>query len=145
MRDVEALDSLWAEYCLPLRDALYVRQGEQVRAHDVSYDSDRPGGLVIGESFDLAAELAEDPEWVSWVDGQREVELPGGGQLWAGEGDQGSQGFFARLAEDGTLVWAVFLTESNPFTEIRPVGREATFTSTAGVVITVDIDDPAGR
>ncbi|MFE9334045.1 hypothetical protein [Streptomyces sp. NPDC006925] len=145
MRGVEALDSLWAEYCLPFCDALYVRQGEQARAYGVSYDSDRPGGLAVGESFDLAAELAEDPERVSWVDGQREVELPGGGLLWAGEGDQGSQGFFARLAEDGTLVWAVFLTESNPFTEIRLVGRGATFTSTAGVAVTVDIDDPARR
>ncbi len=103
----------------PLRDALYVRQAEQVRAYGVSYDSDRPGGLVIGESFDLAAELAEDPEWFTWVDGQREVELPGG-LLWTGEGDQGAQGCFARLAEDGTLVRAVFLTESQPFTEPRP-------------------------
>ncbi|GAA2637005.1 hypothetical protein [Streptomyces axinellae] len=144
-----ALDSLWARYRLPLRDALHVNGGgSRTVSYEVSYGrpfgAGKAGPLRIGAPFDLEASLKDAPDDdTSEVDGQKSLELPEGGCLWAGEGSHGSEGFFARLAPDRALVWTVFFTGSNPFTGIQLRGRAATFTTAAGVVLTVDIDDPA--
>lgn len=145
-----ALDRLWAEYRLPLGDALHINADT---SYGVSYEppdgaspeTGKPYPLRIGDPFDLEAELEGDPDETSEVDGQRSLELPEGGCLWAGEGSHGSEGFCARLTSDRSLVWAVFLTDSDPFTEIQLTGRTATFISTTGVVLTIDIDGPLRR
>ncbi|MET9935812.1 MULTISPECIES: hypothetical protein [unclassified Streptomyces] len=67
------------------------------------------------------------------------------GLLWGGEGSYGSEGFLARLTADRALIRAMFFRESNPFDRIRPSGNAATFSSTSGVEITVDIGDPRIR
>lgn len=92
--------------------------------------------------FDLEEMLEIDPSWVSSVDGLVAVDLGSKGLLWGGEGSYGSEGFIARLTADRSLIWAILFTESNPFDRIRLSGNVATFTSTAGFEITVDIDDP---
>lgn len=132
------IEDLWAEEEVPVDNALHFADG---RSFDVRVDPDSPGGMSILEGFDLEERLAVAPDWVSVVDG-RKIDLSDGGALWHGDGDNGSEGFFARTEAGGALAWVVFLTASNPFTEADADGSYATFRSTAGVVITVDIDDP---
>lgn len=138
---LSAIESLWENFRLPIRDSLYIHSGE---SYDVAYSSTEPSSLHVISPFDLEAELEADPDWTSEVDGMKSTDLPGGGLLWAGDGSYGSEGFFARLTTDRLLVWAVFLMDSNSFTEIIVSGGTATFISTADVVITVNIDDPRG-
>ena len=82
--------------------------------------------------------LVEDPEWVASIIITREVPIPDG-LLCAGEGSHGSEGFFARLDADWNLVWVAHFQESNPFDEITVHGDQATFTSTSGGTVTVDL------
>lgn len=92
--------------------------------------------------FDLDEVLEGDPSWVSSVDGLASVDLGEKGLLWGGEGSHGSEGFIARLTVDRAPIWAMFFTESNPFDRIRLSGNVATFSSTSGLEIELDIDDP---
>ncbi|WP_411122213.1 hypothetical protein [Streptomyces sp. x-19] len=134
------IEGLWADYCLPDVDGLYFSDG---RSYEVSLDADATNGMRFGDSFDLEAVLAEDPDWVTDIGKNRSVPLADGGFLWGGEGvSHGSYGFCGRLRADNTLVWALFFEESNPFTEIQVSGSTAVFRSTSGVSITVDIEDP---
>ncbi|MFF9023778.1 hypothetical protein [Streptomyces eurythermus] len=133
------IERLWQEYELPAVDGLYFADG---RAYEVSV-SRTSRVLRVNEALDVEQLLTEEPELVARVDGLSTHELAGGDMLWAGEGSYGSDGFFGRVRSDRSLVWAVFLEEADPFRAIEVSGREATFTSTSGVVITVDIDDPS--
>ncbi|MFW6693707.1 hypothetical protein [Streptomyces sp. MAR4 CNX-425] len=135
------LTRLWNAYRLPCRDGLYLATGA---SYAVRPSPEAPGGLRIHAPFDLAAYVAAHPGRTSEVDGLTSAGTDDGDLLWGGEGSYGSEGFAARLRSDRTLVWAVFLTDANPFTEIRTSGRTATFRSTSGVGITLDLDDPAG-
>ncbi|WP_079038743.1 hypothetical protein [Streptomyces sp. NBRC 110028] len=133
------IERLWGDFLLPIRDALHFPDGH---SYDVTLAPETSRGLQILAPFDLNAMLASDPNWTSSVDGLNELDLEGSGFLWAGEGSYGSEGFIARLTIDRTLVWAIFFEESNPFQEIRLSGTTATFTSTSGIDITLNIDDP---
>ncbi len=134
-----AIERLWADFELPIRDALHFADGHSC---DVDLGSDAPGGLRVLAPFDLDEILESDPSWVSSVDGLTAVDLGSRGLLWGGEGSYGSEGFIARLTVDRALIWAIFFTESNPFDRIQLSGDVATFSSTSGFEITVDIDDP---
>ncbi|WP_406512476.1 hypothetical protein OG851_21685 [Streptomyces sp. NBC_00161] len=134
-----AIERLWADFELPIRDALHFADGHSC---NVDLDSDAPGGLRVLAPFDLDEILESDPSWVSSVDGLTAVDLGSRGLLWGGEGSYGSEGFIARLTVDRALIWAIFFTESNPFDRIQLSGDVATFSSTSGFEITVDIDDP---
>jgi hypothetical protein len=133
------IERLWQEYGLPAADGLYFPDGT---AFEVRVTPEEPAGLRIGGAFDIEQLLSEEPDLISYVDGLTAHELPTGDVLWAGEGSYGSDGFFGRVTPDRSLVWAVFLEEVNPFGTIELSGRAGTFTSTLGVSITVDIDDP---
>lgn len=132
------IEDLWVKEEVPIDNALHFADG---RSYDVRVDPDSPKGMSVEEEFDLEERLAIAPDWVSVVDG-RKIDLEDGGALWHGDGDNGSEGFFARVKKDGSLDWVVFFTASNPFTEAEVHNSQATFRSTAGVTITVDIDDP---
>ncbi|MGW7328582.1 hypothetical protein ACWGIU_08250 [Streptomyces sp. NPDC054840] len=134
-----AIERLWEDFQLPIRDALHFADGG---SYDVDLDSDEPGGLRVLAPFGLDEILESDPSWVSSVDGLAAVDLGSKGLLWGGEGSYGSEGFIARLTVDRALIWAIFFTESNPFDRIQLSGNVATFSSTSGFEITVDIDDP---
>ncbi|MGW7453381.1 hypothetical protein [Streptomyces sp. NPDC054787] len=133
------IERLWVDFQLPIRDALHWADG---RSCDVELDSDAPSGLRVLAPFDLDEMLERDPSWVSSVDGLVAADLGSKGLLWGGEGSYGSEGFVARLTVDRALTWAIFFTESNPFDRIQLSGNVATFGSTSGFEITVDIDDP---
>ncbi|WP_218952433.1 hypothetical protein [Amycolatopsis anabasis] len=134
------LARLWQDLRLPIEDALYTADGW---GYDVEPNPEAPGGLEFGERFDLAELLREDEDWMSEIDPMREVELPGGaGYLCGGEGSHGSEGFFGRLDADRKPVWIVFLADGNPFLDIAVHGDTATFTSTSGIAITLDLDHP---
>ncbi|MFF7338892.1 hypothetical protein ACFZAT_16265 [Streptomyces sp. NPDC008163] len=134
-----AIERLWEEWTLPIRDALHYADG---RSYDVDLTPDVPPGFTVAAPFDLDATLEDDPSWVSAVDGLTVVDLGVRGLLWGGEGSHGSDGFLARLTTDRALIWALFFTESNPFDRIRVSGNTATFRSTLDIEIAVDIDDP---
>ncbi|KAK1179619.1 hypothetical protein B7755_016585 [Streptomyces sp. NBS 14/10] len=136
MNDIQLL---WGEFRLPTRDALHLADGN---SYDVALSPGTPSGFRLLGAFDLHQMLTSEPDWTSEVDGLKSVELAHGGFLWGGEGSYGSEGFVARLTAGRSLIWAVFLTESNPFQEIRLHGKIASFVSTSAVEITVDIDDP---
>ncbi|MFD4136489.1 hypothetical protein [Streptomyces goshikiensis] len=127
------IERLWGDFQLPIRDALHLADG---RSWDLDLDSEALA------PFDLDEMLEGDPSWVSSVDGLVAVDLGSKGLLWGGEGSYGSEGFIARLTVDRALIWAFFFTESNPFDRIQLSGNAATFSSTSGFEITVDIDDP---
>lgn len=127
---------LWRAGRIPIVDAVHLASG---RSYEVELEA---GKLALVEEFDLAEQLAEDPDWVTAADVTGELAVPGGGFLCRGEGSHGSEGFFARLDADRQLVWLVYLEESNPFADIELDGTTATFTSTSGVRVTVDIDHP---
>lgn len=99
-------------------------------------------GLRLTEPFDLAAELAADPENVTSVGVSAFDPLPDGGRLVCGDGAWGAEGFFGRLSADGGVRWLMYFEHSNPFAEITRYGSLATFWSTSAVTLTVDIDDP---
>ncbi|HEY7597366.1 MAG TPA: hypothetical protein VH969_29740 [Actinophytocola sp.] len=131
------IDDLWKAGRLPIEDAVFYADGRSV-AVEVSGDR-----LVAVEEFDLAELLEEDPEWLATVDVTGEQELPGGaGFLVRGEGAYGSEGFFGRLDAERELVWVCYLSEGNPFVDIARGEGTATFTSTSGVTVTVDLDRP---
>ncbi|MDT9691056.1 hypothetical protein Q5762_22440 [Streptomyces sp. P9(2023)] len=134
-----AIERLWEAFQLPIRDALHFADAHSC---DVALDSDVPSGLRVLAPFDLDEMLESDPSWVASVDGLAAVDLGSNGLLWGGEGSYGSEGFIARLTVDRALVWAIFFMESNPFDRIQLSENVATFSSTSGIEITVDIDDP---
>ncbi|MGH3903727.1 MAG: hypothetical protein ACRDTE_05995 [Pseudonocardiaceae bacterium] len=137
---MNTLLKLWRAGQLPIRDALYTLSGE---AYSVQLNDAAPGGIEILGKFDLDAALADDPDWLSSVGSTKEAEIEDGwGRLLVGEGSDGSDGFFARVDHDNNPQWVFFFTESNPFIDISTGGREATFHSSSGVSVTVDIDQP---
>ncbi|MEU0985922.1 hypothetical protein [Streptomyces sp. NPDC005953] len=136
MTDIERL---WEEFELPIKDALHFGDGH---SYGVALDPAVPGGFTVLAPFDLNEMLESDPSWVSSVDGISAVDLGEKGLLWGGEGSYGSEGFIARLTVERALIWAMFFTESNPFDRIHLSGNVATFSSTSGFGIAVDIDDP---
>lgn len=133
------IQHLWVDFRLPIRDALHFANGD---SYDVTLASDTPSGWKVLAPFDVSDMLAREPDWTSEIDGITTVELGQEGLLWGGDGSYGSEGFFGRLAPDRSLVWAVFFMESDPFEDIQLFGEIATFTSTNGNVVTVDINDP---
>ncbi|MFZ4302479.1 hypothetical protein ACOZE3_31800 [Streptomyces cinereoruber] len=134
-----AIENLWEDHDLPVADALHYADG---RSCDVTLDPTAPSGFSVLSPFDLGEMLEDDPSRVSSVDGRAVVDLGEKGVLWGGEGSYGSEGFLARLTADHKLIWAMFFTESNPFLRIQVSGNVATFSSTTGVRVVVDIDDP---
>ncbi|TDC76160.1 hypothetical protein [Streptomyces hainanensis] len=136
---MSAIATLWARESLPIKDGLYLASGESVAA-ELAPGSAR--GAVFLDPFDLDALLRADPEWVTEIDVAGTLRLEDGGMLCCGQGSYGSEGFFARIGEDGAPRWGVYFEESNPFHEIAYSAGHATFGSTSGVRITVDIRNP---
>lgn len=134
-----AIERLWADFELPIKDALHYAAG---RSYDLALDAAAPGGFTVLAPFDLGEMRESDPSWVSSVDGLAAMDMGEKGLLWGGEGSYGSEGFIARLTADRALMWAMFFTESNPFDRIRLSRNIAAFRSTSGFEIAVDIDDP---
>ncbi|WP_327324245.1 hypothetical protein OG735_18240 [Streptomyces sp. NBC_01210] len=134
-----AIERLWDDFELPIRDALHFADGH---SYDVALAPDAPSDFTVLAPFGLDEMLESDPSWVSEVDGLAAVDLGRKGLLWGGEGSYGSEGFIARLTVDRALIWAIFFMESNPFDRIQLSSNVATLSSTSGVAITVDIDDP---
>lgn len=133
------LAELWARGEALTADGLHLASGAALAAEPA------PGtetGLRLLAPFDLAEELRADPERVTHVDIAEEEPLEDGGRLVCGGGTWGSEGFFGRLAPDGSPRWLLYLDCCNPFATVLRLGSVAAFWSTSGVVVAVDIDDP---
>jgi hypothetical protein len=115
---------LWAAGRVPIEDGVFFADGR-------SY------------AVELAAMLADDPDWLAAIDVTGEQEIPdGAGHVCVGEGSHGSEGFFARLDAARRLVWVCHLSGSNPFAGLEVAAGTATVTSTSGLRVTVDLDSP---
>ncbi|MCE7079795.1 hypothetical protein [Streptomyces sp. ST2-7A] len=115
---------MWREGRLFIRDALHLVSTGTSFA--VAVDPGAPGGLRLGDTFDLDAEATAHPEWFTSIDITSTHPLPDGGTLRWGEGSHGSEGFAARVAPDGNPVWILYLEESNPFVATSVTADEAT-------------------
>lgn len=136
----KTLEELWHSGQLPIRDGLYTPSGV---VHLLRMNDTTPGGIEIVDTSDIDSILSADPDWLTSVDVTREAEIEGGaGRLLAGEGSHGSEGFFARVDEKNDPMWIVYLEESNPFVDISLDGSKATFHSSSGISVTVDINYP---
>ncbi|MET7300224.1 hypothetical protein [Embleya sp. NPDC005575] len=135
---------LWAQYEIPVWDAVYYADGH---AFDLDQDSSAPAGLRISEMFDVVEALDEEPEETTAFGTFQVADLDAGqGYLCCGECSyHGSAGWFARLDAARRLVWVVHLGLSNPFNEIEVKGNKATFRSTNGHAVAVDIRSPEFR
>jgi hypothetical protein len=129
---------LWRAGKLPIRAGLYRADGAAIVAR---YDPNSPGGLSLLDQFSLEAVMRADPDYVTHIDITVKHELAcGGGCLVAGEGSYGSEGFFARIDAANMLIWVVYLEDSNPFVNVTVESTFATFTSSSGLVITIDLE-----
>jgi hypothetical protein len=133
---------LWVAGEVPAWDGLFRADGG---ARAVEVDGAQLSWFDLGAPLDLDAMLAEDPERVCSVDihPQCFAALPdGSGYVCGGEGELGSEGFFARLDADRNLVWVVWLGDGNPFVRAEAAGSTAVFTNNWGRTITVDLTAP---
>jgi hypothetical protein len=134
------IERLWLADNLPIQDGLYRADGA---AYGVQVDVSVEGGIKVLASFSLEEFLSRHPDMVTSIDTTLERPLPHGvGYLCCGEGSYGSEGFFGRLDQHRTLVWVVYLENSNPFVDASITNTSATFMSSAGVSITVDLGTP---
>lgn len=137
---MSTITNLWANENLPIHDGLYTAAGD---SYTVRLDPAGPPGIEIPGTFDLDEFLKPDPDWLTSIDVQGELELPDGtGWLFRGEGSYGSEGFFGRYDQDKNLVWVMYFERSNPFIDIKLSGTVATFTSSSDVTVSVDVDRP---
>jgi hypothetical protein len=128
---------LWAAGRVPIEDGVFFADGRSYAVEVVD------GRLDAVAELDLAAMLADDPDWLAAIDVTGEQEIPdGAGHVCVGEGSHGSEGFFARLDAARRLVWVCHLSGSNPFAGLEVAAGTATVTSTSGLRVTVDLDSP---
>ena len=141
--------TLWAERLVVAHQGVYFRDGSARTL--VVKDPAAGGGIRLGEPIDVDAVLADDEEFTTSVDAVlAEAVLPGFGRvLQGGECDHGSEGYFALLEPDRSLLWIAFFENSNPFTAIDIHEDVATLRSSNGNEVTVRIDTtdfvPAAR
>jgi hypothetical protein len=134
------IERLWLAGNLPVQDGLYRADGA---AYSVRVDASAEGGLEILAPFILEEFLSLHPDMVTSIDTTLEKPLPhGDGHLCCGEGSYGSEGFFGRLDQHRNLVWVVYLENFNPFVDASVSRTGATFTSSAGMSITVNPETP---
>jgi hypothetical protein len=118
--------AMWRAGRLPVADGLYLGDGT---AREVRLDPAAPGGLAVGPAF-------EPPADGSALIDTTVVPVPGG-EVRAGEGSHGSDGWIALAGPDGELVWAVFLTEGNPVAAVEVTPADVTAVTTLGHRFTV--------
>lgn len=134
---ITSIERLWLAGSLPIQDGLYRADGS---AYGVQVDSSVEGGLKILGPFGLEGFLSRHPDMVTSIDITLEKPLPHWmGYLCCGEGSYGSEGFFGQLDEQKNLVWVVYLENSSPFVDVSVSNDTATFTSSAGTLIAVNL------
>ena len=134
------IEGLWLAENLPIQDGLYRADGA---VYGVQLDASIEGGLKILAPFSLEEFLSCHPDMVTSIDTTLEIPLPHSlGYVCCGEGSYGSEGFFGRLDQHRKLMWVVYLENSNPFVTASISDISATFTSSSGVSITVNLGNP---
>jgi hypothetical protein len=132
--------ALWEERLVVAHQGVYFRDGSARTL--VVEDPATGGGVRLGAPIDVDAVLAADEDFTTSVDAVlTEARLPGSGRvLQGGECDHGSEGYFALLDPDRSLLWIAFFENSNPFTAIDIHENLATVRSSNGKEVTVRID-----
>jgi hypothetical protein len=140
MQNMSAINRLWKQQQLPVKNALYFANG---RSWEASLAEAAPSGYELANEFSLEEWLIHDPDYVSSFDVTRELQLPGQqGTLCCGEGSAGADGFAAHLSNVRELIWVMFLADSNPIVDISRQGKFYRFSSTNGNVLTINISSP---
>ncbi len=133
-----SIKDLLREHLVPDVDGLFRRDGASRWAE---VDSDALNYFEVGDLWDHD-DWDPDPHGLTEVAGVVVAPLPDGGSLTCGEGGLGSFGFFARRDARGDVVWAVMLTDSNPFVRIDVDGTPATFTNNLDRSLSIDLAHP---
>lgn len=129
---------LWKSGRVPILSALYRYDDVAIYA---TIDNSVSGGLRFGQQVPLTDVLAANTDYLASLDITHERQLPHDeGFLVCGEGSYGSDGFFGLLDSSKELVWVVFLENSNPFVSIFVNSRLATFTSSSGITLRIDLN-----
>lgn len=139
---VPLIDAMLRRHVAPTIDGLYRRGAPPLT---VEYHNSELPWFEIGPPLDFdpgeLEEMDEDDEFD--LDTVWHTVLPDGGSLRVGEeAHHGSFGFFSREDATGAVVWAVVMTDSNPFVEARVDGPVATFVNNLGNEVTLRLDDP---
>ncbi|WP_223609498.1 hypothetical protein [Chryseobacterium sp. OSA05B] len=56
-----------------------------------------------------------------------------------GEGEMGNEGFIVKLDMDGTMIWSLYSTTSNPFLKFICYNGQLQVVSSAGFAVVVDV------
>jgi hypothetical protein len=107
----------------------------------IDYDGQQLSWFELGPPF--VPDWEHDPDdlaEVDWADRAFLAHDPG--SVCCGEGPMGADGFFARLDPQGTPLWVAFMTNSNPFLQVRVEDTVATFTNNLNRSLAVDLDHP---
>ncbi len=140
------LDELWAAGRMPLRDGLFRADGRSREAdvEGAALERFRLGGPIEPDgAAEAGAGTGDEPDGSVPADIHVGAELPGGaGRLVGGGGSHGSEGFLARLAADGSVVWLMHLGRSNEFVRIAVDWPLATCTNNCGRSLVLDLASP---
>jgi hypothetical protein len=125
---------------VPSEDGLFRRRGP---SREVFVDPQILTGFRVGEPWD-DDDWNPDPHANQYLDPAPAavVKLPDGGEICAGAGTLGSDGFFFRVDASGAVIWAVMLTDSNPFEHAEVTDDVATFVNNLGNSLRIDLTDP---
>lgn len=131
--------TLWEERLVLVRQGIYFQDGS---ARELTIEPTAVGGMSVGDPIDVDAVLSDDPEDTTSVDAVlAEAMVRGSGRvLLAGECDYGSDGYFALLEPDRSLLWLAFFDSSNPFVTIDLHGNVAVLRSSNGTTVSVRTD-----
>ena len=123
---------------VPLVEGFFRADGTVRR---VDYDGPQLSRFELGPQFTPDWEYdSDDLADIDWAD--RAILAQDQGSVCCGEGPMGADGFFARLDRHGVPVWVAFMTNSNPFHQVRVEGMVATFTNNLDHSVVIDLDLP---
>lgn len=134
---------MWRAGCVPIVDAVTFADGRMVLFEMIEQPG-QPDQIRPSMETTLEAFTEQNPDWLAEVTPLVELALPSWGQLQAGEGSQGADGFIALLDEEGDLRYSLFCTRSNPFVNLSlgHDGMTVRATSTLGVEWSFPLNTP---
>ena len=119
----------WAKSKLPGFDCVVYSDGTVtvLDCYSLEDSGTRERTLFCNPLCDTTIESVEKYGAAHWVAVDKWTRIDyGGGAVIAGDGAMGNEGFIARVNGDGSLVWAIFFTNSNPIKELIVNGNALT-------------------
>lgn len=107
----------WTLEQVPIANAVTFGDGRMILLEVLTAEDGAKVVRALAETtFDSF--IKYNPDWLSDVTCVAEVDVPNVGKLQAGEAAEGAEGFVALCDADGSLVYCIFCTSSNPFAKL---------------------------